>query len=109
MIDGGKFSGLVDLDCFAQGDYLESIGRMKASWPRTHYGEVYTNAVMNELKLNNEQRKVVTMYALLNRISWACENGIQFNQNTTGIVDQEREKKDKEIIDMLYNEFKYNQ
>lgn len=108
MIDRGKFSGLVDLDCFAQGDYLESIGRMKASWPGTHYGEVYTNAVMDELKLNDEQRKTVLTYALLNRISWACENGIQFNQNTTGVVDQEVAKKDKEIIEVLYKEYKQN-
>lgn len=102
MIDNGKFSGLVDLDCFAQGDYLESIGRIKASWTNTHFGEFYTNAIMDALKLDAGQRKIVSMYALLNRISWACENGIQFNQNTTGIVDQERERSDKEIIDILY-------
>jgi aminoglycoside phosphotransferase (APT) family kinase protein len=32
MIHNGVFSGLVDLDSLAQGDYLEAIGRIKASW-----------------------------------------------------------------------------
>ena len=101
MIHNGEFSGLVDLDGLTQGDPLEAIGRIKLSWYGTRHGNVYTNAVMDELELNLEQRKLVTMYAILNKISWACENGIQFNQNTKAEVDQERARKDKEIIRKL--------
>lgn len=46
-------------------------------------------AVMDELGLAEKERKLVLMYALLNKISWICENGIQFNQNTKPIVDKE--------------------
>jgi len=106
MVHDGRFSGLVDLDCLAQGDYLETIGRIKASWPGTHYGEFYTNAIMDAQNLNKEQRKMVLVYALLNRISWASENGIQFNQNTKAEVDGERLKRDREIIDLLWEEYK---
>ena len=52
MIDDGQFSGLVDLDGLEHGDYLEAVGRIKASWYGTRYGEVYTNAIAKELKLN---------------------------------------------------------
>lgn len=101
MIHNGVFSGLVDLDGLTQGDSLEAVGRIKLSWYGTHYGEIYTNAVMNEMGLNENQRKLVTMYALLNKISWTCENGIQFNQNTQPIVDREKEQADKAIIKVI--------
>jgi hypothetical protein len=98
MIKNGVFSGLVDLDGLTQGDPLEAIGRIKLSWYGTHHGEVYTNAVMDELGLDEQERKLVLVYALINKISWTCENGIQFNQNTCAVVDKEKMKKDKQII-----------
>lgn len=67
MIHEGRFSGLVDLDALAQGDPLEAVGRIKASWYGTHYGRVYTDAVMDDQELDAGQREIVTMYALLNR------------------------------------------
>lgn len=104
MVHEGEFSGLVDLDALAQGDPLETIGRIKASWYGTRHGEAYTNAVMDAEVLSPEQRKIVTVYALLNRISWSCENGIQFNQNTSGTVDWDKAETDKRIVKELAEE-----
>jgi hypothetical protein len=73
------------LDGLTQGDPLETVGRIKLSWYGTHRGEVYTNAIMDELSLDAKDRKLVFVCALLNKISWTCENGIQFNQNTNPI------------------------
>ena len=101
MVANGAFSGLVDLDGLTQGDFLEAIGRIKTSWHGTPHGDTYTKAVMDALDLSSEQREMATVYALLNRISWACENGIQFNQNTKPIVDEEKDKKSKAIIAKL--------
>ncbi len=101
MVNNGAFSGLVDLDGLTQGDLLEAIGRIKLSWYKTPYDHIYTNAIMDEMNLNNEQRNIVIMYALLNQISWTCHNGIQFNQNTQSVVDRKKEIKDKEIIKEL--------
>jgi aminoglycoside phosphotransferase (APT) family kinase protein len=101
MINNGLFSGLVDLDGLTQGDPLEAVGRIELSWYGTHHGTVYTNAIMDELGLDEKERKWVTMYALLNQISWTCENGVQFNLNTNPILDKEKEKKDKQIIILL--------
>ena len=42
-----------------------------------------------------------TMYALLNKISWASENGIEFNQNTTAQVDREKMDRDRKVIKSL--------
>ena len=69
MIHEGRFAGLVDLDSLAQGDPLEAIGRIKASWYGTHHGRVYADAVMDAQNLSHEQRNLVTLYALLNRAS----------------------------------------
>ncbi len=104
MINHGVFNGLVDLDGLTQGDPLEAIGRIKLSWYGTHHGKVYTDAIMDQLELNETERKRVTMYALLNKISWTCENGVQFNLNTQPIVDKEKEKNDKKIINEIMTE-----
>ena len=106
MIHNGRFSALVDLDSLAQGDPLEAIGRIKASWYGTHHGQVYSDAIMDALNLTAEQRKLVTMYALLNRAFWTCENGVQFNQNTNTRVDQARMKKDKATVKALNAELR---
>lgn len=104
MVHEGKFSGLVDLDSLAQGDPLEAIGRIKASWYGTHYGTVYSNAVMDALGLPEPQREIVTMYALLNRAFWTLENGVRFNNNMNRTVDREREARDKHAVDGLLAE-----
>lgn len=104
MIHNGVFNGLVDLDGLTQGDPLEAVGRIKLSWHGTHHGEVYANALMDALGLSLKQRKLVTMYALLNQISWTCENGIQFNQNTKAEVDHEKKRRDLQILQLLNRE-----
>ncbi|MBA2650005.1 MAG: phosphotransferase [Legionella sp.] len=104
MIYKGAFNGLVDLDGLTQGDPLEALGRIKLGWYGTSYGETYTQAIMEEIGLNSEQKRLVAMYALLNQISWSCENGIQFNQNTKAIVNWEKMKADKAVIINLARE-----
>ncbi len=104
MIYHGIFNGLVDLDGLTQGDPLEAIGRIYLSWYGTHHGDVYSTAIMDGLGLNQEQRELVKMYALLNQISWACENGIQFNQNTKATVNKEKQRRDKALIKILASE-----
>lgn len=108
MISKGAFSGLVDLDGLTQGDYLEAVGRIKLSWYGTRHGDIYSMAIMDELGLNQEQRHLATMYALLNQISWACENGIQFNQNTKAKVDEDKKRRDRSMIKKLASDLGIN-
>ncbi len=58
----------------------------------TRHGKVYLDALMHELDLDEKQRKLVTVYALLNQISWTCENGIQFNQTLLFLEVLQQEK-----------------
>ncbi len=106
IINKGEFNGLVDLDGVEYGDFLESVGRIKASWYGTKYGDYYTKAVMDNLELTRAQREIVTVYALLNRIYWQSEIGIQFNQNTSTQIDQNRVNSGNKIIDALLEEYK---
>ena len=107
IIHDGKFAGLIDLDTVIYGDPLEAVGAIKTCWYGTHYGEVYTNALENELGLNDEQKKIVTVYALFNRILWLSEKGVKFNENTSTNIDEEAVKKDREVIDGLFLELGY--
>src|SRR5580658_6450286 len=68
------------------------------------YGDLYSTAIIDKLGLNQEQRYLVSMYALLNQISWACENGIQFNQNTRAKVDEDKKCRDQAMIKKLASE-----
>lgn len=104
MIKDGKFNGLVDLDQIMYGDFLEPVGRIKACWPDTEYGKIYTGTVIKYLNLNAQQQDMVTVYAVLNRINWLSEIGIQFNQNTSTQIDETKVQKNKEIIELLKKE-----
>jgi aminoglycoside phosphotransferase (APT) family kinase protein len=107
MIHDGKFAGLIDLDTVIYGDPLEAVGAIKTCWYGTHHGEVYTNAVERELGLNEEQKNIVTVYALFNRILWLSEKGVKFNENTSTDIDEEAVKSDRESIDKLFLELGY--
>jgi aminoglycoside phosphotransferase (APT) family kinase protein len=104
IINNGVFNGIVDLDGVAYGDYLEGIGRIKASWYGTEYGNTYTNAVTESLDLDEKQKEIVTLYALLNRIHWLAETGIQFNQNTSTKVDPAQVAEGEAAIEGLMRE-----
>lgn len=105
LIHNGKFSGLVDLDGVAYGDYLEAIGRIYASWYGTDYGKFYSEQVMTACNLSSEQRQKVVMYALLDRMEWLTENGIQFNQNTSSTVNWDQVKVDTIAVEGLWVEY----
>lgn len=104
IIKDGKFNGLVDLDQVMYGDFLEPIGRIKASWYGTDYGRVYTESILDCLSLNQSQREMITVYALLSRINWLSEIGIQFNQNTSVEIDQTRVDQSRKIIELIKQE-----
>jgi len=98
MIYKGQFNGLVDLDGVTFGDPLESVGRMKVCFYDSEEGRIYLEAVQNEFSLDQSARKVVTFYAVLHQFSWMYENGIQFNQNTSAQVDQEKLEQERRAL-----------
>ena len=104
MIHNGTFKWLVDIDWVVYWDYLEAIGRIKASWYWTSYWEFYTNAIMDFLKLDSKQKKIVIFYAYYNRVHWLCENGIKFNDNTSEVIDWDKVNENKRIINDIYVE-----
>lgn len=104
LVDGGKFSGLIDLDALHYGDWLEAVGRIRASWYGTDYGEFYTNAIMDALNLSEEQRAMVRVYSLHHRYVWMCDNGVKFNENTQGGIDQEKARLDEQVVNGLLEE-----
>jgi aminoglycoside phosphotransferase (APT) family kinase protein len=106
MINNGEFSGLVDLDFLMKGDYLESIGRIIASWYGKKHEEIYINEIIKLQKLDETQQKIVKMYAILNLIYWTSEEGIQFNGNSSEEINWENVKNKKDQIIGLYNEIK---
>ena len=59
---------------------------------------------MDTLQLSQDQMEYVTLYALLNQISWTCENGIQFNQNTRAEVNEDKKRKDQSMVKKLASE-----
>jgi aminoglycoside phosphotransferase (APT) family kinase protein len=101
MVSDGRFAGLVDLDNVAYGDPLEGIGRIEASWYGTDFGRGYADGVMHALGLDVEQRRMVLVYAVLNRIQWLSEHGVKFNANTTAVVDPALVERDRAVIEAM--------
>lgn len=101
MVRDGRFAGLVDLDTVAFGDPLEGVGRIEASWYGTQHGRIYARALMAELDLAPEERTMVSVYAVLNRIYWLSERGIKFNANTSAAIDPAAVKRDRLVIDHM--------
>jgi tartrate dehydratase alpha subunit/fumarate hydratase class I-like protein len=91
----------VDLDTIAHGDPLEGVGRIEASWYGTVHGRSYADAVMNAQALGVEQRRMVRVYAVMNRVQWLSERGVKFNANTSAVVDWDAVKADEAVIDAM--------
>ena len=106
MIHNGQFTGLVDLDFLMKGDYLEPIGTMLASWYGEELGEFYVNEIMRLQNLNEFQQQVVKVYATLNLILWLSEEGIQFNSNSSSVINWGRVEEKKRKIQGLYQSLK---
>ncbi len=59
---------------------------------------------MDNLGFTEEEKSMVTEYALLNRIYWLSKVDIQFNQSTSSIVDPARVESANKTIDGLMKE-----
>jgi aminoglycoside phosphotransferase (APT) family kinase protein len=101
IVRDGRFAGLVDLDTVAFGDPLEGVGRIEASWYGAAYGRTYADALMEALDLAPEERTMVSVYAVLNRIYWLSERGIKFNGNASAQVDPAAVDRDRIVIDHM--------
>jgi aminoglycoside phosphotransferase (APT) family kinase protein len=106
LVHDGSFTGIVDLDGIAYGDPLEAVGRIKASWFGTRHGHEYLAAIERGLNLTRDPRNVVTAYAVLHRICWLSEKGIQWNRNTSTAIDPEAVKSDNAMIAALRAEMR---
>jgi aminoglycoside phosphotransferase (APT) family kinase protein len=106
LVDDGRFTGIVDLDVVAYGDPLEALGRIKACWFGSSYGKTYLSAIERGLDLIDRQRKVVTMYAVLHRVCWLSEKGIQWNRNTSKTIDVGAVERDLAMIHALNTEMR---
>lgn len=106
MIHKGKFNGLVDLDFLMKGDYLETIGRIMANWYGSKNGAIYINEIIKLQKLNKFQQEIVTIYAIINLIYWTSEEGIQFNSNSSEVIDWENVRNKKQKVLELFNKLK---
>lgn len=86
---------------FKYGDPIQAVGAIRASWPEAQYGDFYTEQVMQALQYNEQERRMVDVYAIFHRYCWMSENGVRFNANTSAKVDMERLANDKRILNTL--------
>jgi hypothetical protein len=73
---------------------------------RPRYGHEYLSAIERSLNLTSHQRNVVTAYAVLHRICWLSEKGIQWNLNASNAIDAEAVHQDMATITALRTELR---
>lgn len=107
MIFDGKFNGLVDIDYLRRGDILDLIGKIVACWHNTANGKLYTESLIKEQNLDEEEINCVKFYAILNLANWISEEGIKFNSNSSTVINWDNVKMLTESLNHFISDFFY--
>lgn len=99
LIYKGKLAGIVDIDEMEYGDPLSVIGLTNMALLSMEMDTKYIDYWLEEMDVNETQRKAVTIYTLISCIDFMGEQGMRFNND---IIVPVSEKK-IELLKSIYN------
>ena len=100
LIHNGKLSGIVDVDEICYGDSLLVVGLTNMALLSMRADTKYIDYWLDELKVDDEQRKAVGFYTLLFCIDFMSEQGMYFNNDKNVSVNQNK----VDLLDSIYKE-----
>lgn len=89
IIDQGRLSGIVDVDCVCFGDPLFVLGLTRMSLWDLRVDTEYTDYWMDLLNLQNIQKKALDLYSAMFSLEFISAMGMKFNKDTAMHVDME--------------------
>ena len=81
IIDNGKLTGVVDVDFICFGDILQLIGLINMALLEKKFETDYVDYLIEELKLDKEQKTILNLYTLLSAVDFLTAHGHVFNQD----------------------------
>jgi hypothetical protein len=104
IVHEGNLSGIVDIDFVCFGDPLYVVSLTKMGLLSGGHNLDYVNYWRGELRLNEKQERVLTLYTLIHCVGFMSEVGHKFNKETSEI-DQGRVEKLKDIFNMILKDY----
>ena len=89
IVDGGRLTGIVDVDWICYGDPLFAAGLTRASLLRLGHDAEYVDAWCELLGLEEDQRRAVAFYTALFCADFLSELGLAFNRAAPKPVDRD--------------------
>ena len=107
IVHEGNLSGIVDIDFVCFGDPLYVVSLTKMALLSSECDLDYVNYWREDLKLTDEQERMLTLYTIAHCVGFMSEIGHKFNKESAE-VDQERVVKLKGIFDKLIKQYETN-
>jgi aminoglycoside phosphotransferase len=101
IVQDGKLSGIVDVDCVCFGDHLFTIALTRMSLLNTGFDLDYTDYWGDAASLSEEQREVLQFYTALFCVDFMSELGQVFNKDKPPLVKAEDAQRLSGILDTL--------
>lgn len=101
LIDNGLFAGIIDLDSICFGDKLYQVALTKMSLLSSNYDTHYIDYWIEELKLNEEEIKILDLYTLIFCVDFMSEIGMKFNKEEPIRPNKKKIKRLKELFENI--------
>jgi Phosphotransferase enzyme family len=101
IVNDGKLSGIVDVDCVCFGDNLFTVALTRMSLLSTNDDLDYIEFWCDEMNLSAQRKKVLDFYTALFCVDFMSEIGHAFNKEKPLQIDEERFARLHSILDNL--------
>ena len=90
LVDGGRLSGVVDVDVVCFGDPLATLALTRASLAATGSSSDYVEAWLDALAPDDRRRRDFDLLTAVFCLDIASEHGVVFNRDEPSVVDHHR-------------------
>lgn len=105
IVYNGKLSGIVDVDFVCFGDQLFVVSLAQMGLLASGYETDYIDYWCEYLKLNDDQRRILTMYTMVHCVGFMSEMGHSFNKDNPEVVTKEKIIALKNIFNKLLERY----
>ena len=88
LIHNGRISGIIDIDWMGTGDKLTFAALTNVALLNMEYDTDYVKYILEELQVNETQKKAFLFYSLMYCVDFMGERGMQFMDKTIEVNEQ---------------------
>lgn len=104
LIHNGQISGIIDIDWMGIGDRLTYVALTNMALLNMEYDTDYVKYILEEMQVNNVEKKTFVFYTLMYCVDFMGERGMQFMDKQVEVNTQIVDRLNN-IYDLLWNEW----